>query len=56
MFGHDLCLRNYQACGDVQAWSIHPGHVRVKKTGREKFYPEYRVQVCELGRESKFRA
>jgi hypothetical protein len=32
-----------------------PEHVAVKKLGRQKFYTEYRAQICELVRESKFR-
>lgn len=37
-----------------RAWSVHPEHVEAKKKGRRDFYLEYRIQVCEVRRESAF--
>jgi heme-degrading monooxygenase HmoA len=36
------------------AWSIHPEHVEAQKKGRQVFYLEYRIQVCQVQRESAF--
>ncbi len=37
-----------------RAWSTHVEHAAAKKTGRQRFYSEYSIQVCELLRDSKF--
>ena len=48
------CLNGSQP-DTLRAWATHPEHLPVKKLGRQKFYTEYHLQVCELVRESKFR-
>lgn len=37
-------------------WAVNPLHVAAKKQGRDNFYAEYSVQVCQVLRESKFKA
>jgi heme-degrading monooxygenase HmoA len=37
-------------------WALNADHVAAKQRGREQFYSEYSVQVCNLLRESKFPA
>ena len=54
--GERLTLFEWESATTLQAWATHPEHVAVKKLGRQKFYTEYRAQVCELVRELKFRA
>lgn len=34
------------------AWRNHPEHVEAQRLGREKFYTEYDLKVCELKRSS----
>lgn len=34
------------------AWRDHPKHKLAMEMGKNKFYEEYKVQVCELKRES----
>ena len=36
------------------AWRDHPEHRAAQRLGRERFYSEFRVQVCTLQRESRF--
>ena len=54
--GERLAPFEWESATTLQAWAAHPEHVAVKELGRQKFYSEYRAQVCELVRESKFRA
>jgi heme-degrading monooxygenase HmoA len=54
--GERLTLFEWESATTLQAWATHPEHVAVKELGRQKFYSEYRAQVYELVRESKFRA
>ena len=35
-----------------RAWAMHPEHLAAKRIGRERFYTEYKVQVCRLQSES----
>ncbi len=37
-----------------RAWSAHMEHVAAKKRGRNEFYSEYSIQVCDVVRESRF--
>jgi heme-degrading monooxygenase HmoA len=37
-------------------WATEMRHVEAKKRGRAAFYAEYKVQVCEVKRESAFKA
>jgi len=37
-------------------WSTNALHVQAKKQGRTNFYAEYNIKVCEVLRESRFKA
>ena len=37
-----------------RAWAAHPEHIAAQKKGREQFYLEYRIQVCEVRRENSY--
>jgi heme-degrading monooxygenase HmoA len=39
-----------------RAWQTNPEHRAAQKLAREKYYTDYHIQVCTLGRESKFAA
>jgi heme-degrading monooxygenase HmoA len=52
--GDRLTLFEWESADTLHAWAAHPEHIPVEKLGREKFYTEYHLQVCELVRESKF--
>ena len=54
--GSRLTLFEWDSADALNAWAAHPDHVPVKRLGREKFYAEYHLQICELLRESKFKA
>jgi heme-degrading monooxygenase HmoA len=36
------------------AWAQHAPHRAAQQLGRERFYSEYKIQVCELVRERSF--
>jgi heme-degrading monooxygenase HmoA len=52
--GERITLFEWETADTLRAWANHPEHVPVKQLGREKFYTEYRLQVCEVVRESRF--
>ena len=39
-----------------RGWSTQAQHVEAKKKGRESFYTEYSIQICEVKRETRFTA
>ena len=51
-----------ERCGIVEfesheqllAWREHSGHVEAQRLGRERYYAEYSLQVCDPVRESRF--
>lgn len=53
--GERLSLFEWESAETLRAWATHPEHVPVKRIGRERFYTQYHLQVCEVVRESEFR-
>jgi heme-degrading monooxygenase HmoA len=39
----------------LRAWRTNPEHQAAQKLARQKYYTEYRLQVCTLERESNFK-
>lgn len=39
----------------LRAWRDHPEHLEAQRLGRERFYSEYSLEVCDRRRESTFR-
>ncbi len=40
----------------LRTWRTNREHIEAQKLARQKYYTEYHVQVCPLGRESRFKA
>jgi heme-degrading monooxygenase HmoA len=52
--GERLTLIEWESPETLRAWATHPEHLAVKALGRQTFYEDYRLQVCETLRESTF--
>ena len=50
--GERVTIIEFESEEALRAWSVKSEHVEAKKKGRKDFYLEYRVQVCDLRRES----
>jgi heme-degrading monooxygenase HmoA len=37
-----------------QAWAKHPEHIGAQRAGRQKFYSEYSIAICEVLRQRDF--
>jgi len=35
----------------IRAWKAHPDHILAQKSGRERWYESYSVQIAQIGRE-----
>ena len=54
--GERLSLIEFETVEQARAWGREAEHLDAQRRGREVFYTEYSLQVCELVRESRFTA
>ena len=52
--GERVSLVEFVSEETMLAWRHQPDHLQAQKLGREKFYSEYRVTVCEPIRDYSF--
>jgi heme-degrading monooxygenase HmoA len=52
--GERLALVEFETEAQSRAWGRHAEHRRAQQEGRDLYYAEYSVQVCEVVRESRF--
>lgn len=53
--GERVTIATFADAGAVRAWRDHPEHRAAQREGRETFYLEYTIQVCETRRAGEFR-
>jgi heme-degrading monooxygenase HmoA len=53
--GERVTIVEFEDEAGQRAWAADVEHVAAKKTGRESLYGEYRLQVCAVTREARFR-
>ena len=53
--GERLTLFEWESAETLRGWATHQEHVATKQLGRDRFYEEYRLQICEVVRESSFK-
>lgn len=54
--GEQVTIVEFEDEAALRAWTVHADHAAAKRTGRERFYSEYRVQICTTIRQSRFPA
>ncbi len=52
--GERVSIHEWDSAEHLNAWRTHPEHVKTQELGRQKFYEEYTLYVCEAPRESRF--
>jgi len=52
--GENVAIVEFSSMEAVQAWRDHPEHKLAQHRGREEFFQEYRITVCEPVREMRF--
>jgi len=53
--GERLTLVEFESEETVAAWRGHPEHVEAQRKGRSTFYTEFRLTVCDVLREQRFK-
>ncbi len=54
--GERVAIVEFEHEEGLRAWRLNPEHIAAQKLARKKYYTEYRIQVCTLDRESRFKA
>jgi heme-degrading monooxygenase HmoA len=54
--GERVTIVEFEHEEGLRAWRTNPEHRAAQMLARTKYYTEYHVQVCQLDRESKFKA
>jgi heme-degrading monooxygenase HmoA len=52
--GERVTIVEFESEAAQRAWRMHPEHREAQRKGRDVYYASYRLQVCEVKRESKF--
>ncbi len=52
--GERVTLVEFASEETHRAWARHPEHREAQQKGRDAFYQAYRIQICEVVRESSF--
>ena len=53
---HGVTISYFNSLESIAEWKSVTDHRTAQKLGREKFYEEYSVQVCEILREYEYHA
>ena len=51
--GERVTIVEFADMDSHRAWGDHPEHRAAQRQGRAEFYSEYKLQVCEVKRESR---
>lgn len=52
--GESLALVEFESSAALLAWRNHPDHLAAQVLGREAFFAEYQITVCEPQRAYRF--
>ncbi|MCK6372890.1 MAG: antibiotic biosynthesis monooxygenase [Zoogloea sp.] len=54
--GERVTIVEFEDEASQQGWAQQIDHLAAKKEGRKSFYAEYHLQICQVVRESSFKA
>lgn len=52
--GERVTIVEFKSAATHRAWAADAAHAAAKQAGRERFYSEYSIQVCEVLRSNSF--
>ena len=53
--GERVTIVEFESEEGMRAWRMHPEHRAAQRRGREVYYAEYHLQICEVVRENSFK-
>jgi heme-degrading monooxygenase HmoA len=54
--GEDVAVVEFESHETAAAWRAHPEHREAQRLGREQWFNEYRITVCDAVRDYSFKA
>jgi heme-degrading monooxygenase HmoA len=54
--GESVAIVEFESHETVAAWRAHPEHREAQRLGREQWFSEYRITVCDTIRDYSFTA
>ena len=54
--GEGVAVVEFESHETVAAWRAHPEHREAQRLGRERWFSEYRITVCDAVRDYAFKA
>jgi heme-degrading monooxygenase HmoA len=52
--GERVALVEFESEAHSRAWAAHPEHRKAQQEGRDLYYSEYSLEICEVVRETRF--
>lgn len=52
----ELLVARFESHEAVKAWHDHPEHLEAQQAGRDRFFAQYRIEVCDTVRDYEFNA
>ena len=52
--GEGVAIVEFESQKALAAWRNHPEHLQAQAAGRDRYFSEYRITVCESVRESRY--
>jgi heme-degrading monooxygenase HmoA len=53
--GESVAIVEFESKETLAAWRKHPEHLAAQASGRNRWFADYRIQVCEVVREYSFK-
>jgi heme-degrading monooxygenase HmoA len=53
--GEIVTIVEFESLETLAAWKEHPEHLKAQQRGRDEFFSEYHIQVCQPVREYEFK-
>ena len=53
--GEQLTIVEFESEETQRAWRMHPEHIKAQREGRQKYYAEYDIKVCEVQHANVFK-
>jgi heme-degrading monooxygenase HmoA len=53
--GERLSVIEFRSAEELWAWRVQTDHAAAQQRGRNEYYSEYSLQICEQVRESRFK-
>lgn len=52
--GERCSIIEFDTAEHLRAWREHPEHAEAQRLGRERFYIDYSLQICDVARDLRF--